>query len=158
VGRDFTRPIVARGAAYADYDHDGDLDVALSTNHGPAYLYRNDGGNRHAWVAVRTRGVTSNRDGIGAIVRVESAGGHQWQMVRSGSSYASQSDLTLTFGLGADTVVSSVEIEWPSGTRDRVANITARQLVTIEEGRGIVVAPGTTRPGAQAAASAGGGK
>ncbi len=157
VGRDFARPIVARGAAYADYDHDGDLDVALSTNHGPAYLYRNDGGNRNAWLAVRTRGVKSNRDGIGAIVRVESAGGRQWQMVRSGSSYASQSDLTLTFGLGADTVVSSVEIEWPSGKRDRIANISARQFVTIEEGRGILVAPGATRPGAQAAASPGGG-
>ena len=148
VGRDFTRPIVARGAAYADYDHDGDLDVALSTNHGPAYLYRNDGGNRHAWLAVRTRGVASNRDGIGAIVRVESAGGRQWQMVRSGSSYASQSDLTLTFGLGADTVVSSVEVEWPSGTRDRITNVRARQLVTVEEGHGIVMTQGAAKSGA----------
>jgi hypothetical protein len=137
VGRDFSRPIVARGAAYADYDRDGDLDVALSTNHGPGYLYRNDGGNRNAWLAVRTRGTKSNRDGIGAIVRVESAGGRQWQMVRSGSSYASQSDLTLTFGLAGDTVVSSLEIEWPSGTRDRIANVRARQLLTVEEGRGI---------------------
>jgi hypothetical protein len=63
-------------------------------------------------------------------------------MVRSGSSYASQSDLTLTFGLGADTVVSSVEIEWPSGTRDRITNVRARQMVTIEEGRGVVATPG----------------
>jgi hypothetical protein len=138
VGRDFSRPIVARGAAYADYDRDGDLDVALSTNHGPACLYRNDGGNRNAWLAVRTRGTKSNRDGIGAIVRVESAGGRQWQMVRSGSSYASQSDVTLTFGLGADTMVSSVEVEWPSGTRDRLVNVRPRQLITVEEGRGIV--------------------
>jgi hypothetical protein len=137
VGRDFTRPIVARGAAHADYDRDGDLDVALSTNHGPAYLFRNDGGNRHNWIAVRTRGVKSNRDGIGAVVRVTSAGGKQWQMVRSGSSYASQSDLTLTFGLGVDTT-AAIEVEWPSGARDRVAGVRARQLVTIEEGRGEV--------------------
>ena len=138
VGKDFMRPVVARGAAYADYDRDGDLDVALSTNHGPGYLYRNDGGNRNNWVAVRTRGVKSNRDGIGAIVRVTSAGGRQWQMVRSGSSYASQSDLTLTFGLGADAAASAIEVEWPSGARDRIADVRARQIVTIEEGRGLV--------------------
>jgi hypothetical protein len=138
VGKDFIRPIVARGAAYADYDRDGDLDVALSTNHGPGYLYRNDGGNRNHWIAVRTRGVKSNRDGIGAIVRVTSAGGRQWQMVRSGSSYASQSDLTLTFGLGADAAASSIEVEWPSGVRDRIADVRSRQVVTIEEGRGAV--------------------
>ena len=71
VGKDFARPIVARGAAYADYDHDGDLDVVLTTNHGPAYLFRNDGGNRNNWLAVQTRGAKSNRDGIGAVVRVD---------------------------------------------------------------------------------------
>jgi hypothetical protein len=136
VGTDFARPIVARGAAHADYDHDGDLDVVFTTNHGPAYLFRNDGGDRNNWLAVRTRGVTSNRDGLGAIVRVRSAGGQQWQMVRSGSSYASQSDLTLTFGLGPDTVASSVEVEWPSGAKDRVANVKARQRITVVEGKG----------------------
>ena len=137
VGRDFIRPIVARGAAYADYDRDGDLDVALSTNHGPAYLFRNDGGNRNQWIGIETRGVKSNRDGIGAIVRVASAGGRQWQMVRSGSSYASQSDLTLTFGLGAGTTVASIEVEWPSGVRDRAMNVGAGQRVIITEGQGL---------------------
>ena len=138
MGKDFIRPIVARGAAYADYDRDGDLDVALSTNHGPAYLYRNDGGNRNNWIAVRTRGVTSNRDGIGAVVRVTSVGGRQWQMVRSGSSYASQSELTLTFGLGADTS-ASIRVEWPSGAVDEMTDVKARQHVVIEEGRGAVL-------------------
>jgi hypothetical protein len=138
LGADFSRPIVARGAAYADYDGDGDLDVALTTNHGPAYLYRNDGGNRHHWLAVRARGTTSNRDGIGAIVRVASGEARQWQMVRSGSSYASQSDLALTFGLGASPTPVSVEVEWPSGTRDRIASVPTRQAVIIEEGRGLV--------------------
>jgi hypothetical protein len=148
VGPAFARPIVARGAAYADYDRDGDLDVAFSTNHGPAYLFRNDGGNRNQWVSVRTRGVKSNRDGIGAIVRITSAGGQQWQMVRSGSSYASQSDLMLTFGLGADTAVTAIDVEWPSGARDRVTDVPSRQIVTIEEGRGLATppVPGKPRP------------
>jgi enediyne biosynthesis protein E4 len=138
VGAAFARPVVARGAAYADYDHDGDLDVLLTTNNGPAYLYRNDGGNANNWIAVRTRGVRSNRDGIGAVVRVTSASGKQWSMVRSGSSYASQSDLVQSFGLGNDATVTSIDVEWPSGTRDHLANVPAKQIVVIEEGKGIV--------------------
>jgi hypothetical protein len=137
VGTAFARPLVARGAAYADYDRDGDLDVLLTTNHGPAYLYRNDGGNQNSWISIRTRGVKSNRDGIGAVVRVQSAGGRQWSLVRSGSSYCSQSDLALTFGLGKDAMVAAIEVEWPSGAKDRVTNVSARQFITIEEGRGI---------------------
>jgi len=137
VGSALGRPVVARGAAYADYDHDGDLDIVVSTNNGPAYLYRNDGGSRQNWITVRTRGVASNRDGIGAVVRVESAGGRQSQMVRSGSSYASQSDLALTFGVGADQTVRTIAVEWPSGTTDRLTNVATRQAVVIEEGRGL---------------------
>ena len=137
-GAQFARPIVARGAAYADYDHDGDLDVLLTTNHGPAYLYRNDGGNQNNWLTIKTRGVTSNRDGIGAVVRIASAGGKQWSVVRSGSSYCSQSDLALTFGLGKDPMVTTIDVEWPSGAKDHLANVPIKQIVTIEEGKGIV--------------------
>ena len=137
VGAAFQRPIVARGAAYADFDRDGDLDVLVTTNHGPAYLYRNDGGNANNFICVRTQGVKSNRDGIGAIVRVESASGKQWSVVRSGSSYASQSDLAITFGLAKDPTVTAIEVEWPSGVKDRVTNVAANQFVTIEEGKGI---------------------
>jgi hypothetical protein len=138
VGADFSRPAVARGAAYADYDHDGDLDLLVTSNHGAARLLRNDGGNRNHWIAIRTRGVRSNRDGIGAVVRIESASGRQWNIVRSGSSYLSQSDLTLTFGLGADTTIGSLTIEWPAGTTDRVANVPIDRIITVEEGKGIV--------------------
>lgn len=153
VGASFQRPVVARGAAYADYDRDGDLDVLITTNHGPAYLYRNDGGNTNRFLNVRLRGVKANRSGIGAIVRVESAGGKQWSVVRSGSSYASQSDLAVTFGLGKDQAATAIDVEWPSGTKDHVANVPSNQFVTIEEGKGIVsqAAPGAAKPAPAAA-------
>ena len=136
MGAAFQRPMVARGAAYADFDRDGDLDILVSTNHGPAYLFRNDGGNRNHWLCVRLVGTKSNRDGIGAVVRVASASGKQWNMVRSGSSYCSQSDLALTFGLGKD-MSAAVEIEWPSGVRQQVGNVAADRRILVEEGRGI---------------------
>src|SRR5215210_3769166 len=138
LGAELNRPVVARGAAYGDYDRDGDLDVLLTTNHGPAYLFRNDGGNRNHWLCVRTVGTKSNRDGLGAVVRVASpTAGRQWSTVRSGSSYCSQSDLALTFGLGKDAK-ATLDIEWPSGLKQRLADVPANQFITVEEGRGIV--------------------
>lgn len=130
---EFRRPIVARGAAYADYDLDGDLDVLISTNHGPAYLFRNDGGNRNNWVSLKLRGSKSNRSALGAVVRVESASGKQWQAVKSGSSYASQSDLALTFGLGQDKAITAVEIEWPSGQKQRLTGLAINKHHVISE-------------------------
>jgi enediyne biosynthesis protein E4 len=137
-GPDFARPMVARGAAYADFDHDGDLDLLISTNHGPACLLRNDGGNANRWLSLRLIGTKSNRDALGAVVRVESASGKQTQMVHSGSSYCSQSDLALTFGLGRDAEASAVEIQWPSGAKERIVHVAAGRFVTIQEGRGIL--------------------
>ena len=142
MGPALNRAMVARGAAYADFDRDGDLDILISTNQGPAYLLRNDGGNRNKWLSVRLVGTKSNRDGIGAVVRIESASGRQWNTVHSGGSYCSQSDLALTFGLGKDAVVTALEIEWPSGTSQRLGNIAANQFVTIEEGKGIIAKSG----------------
>ena len=138
LGPAFNVPQVGRGAAYADYDRDGDLDILLMNNQGPARLLRNDGGNRNHWLTIRTVGSKSNRDGIGAIVRVESASGVQTQTVHSGSSYCSQSDLALTFGLGADTTVRAIDVTWPSGTKDHVAGTSANQFVRIAEGRGLL--------------------
>jgi len=138
VGADFTKPLVGRGAIYGDFDHDGDLDVLLTSNNGPAHLFRNDGGNKNKWISIRTAGTKSNRDGIGASVAITSASGKQWNVVRSGSSYASQSDLALVFGLGQDPVVTSIEVTWPSGTKQKFTNVAANQFVTIDETRGIL--------------------
>jgi hypothetical protein len=129
----FSKPMVARGAAYGDFDHDGDLDILISQNNGPAALYRNDGGNRNHWLQLRMQGTKSNRDGIGAVVRVTSAGGTQMQTVHSGSSYCSSSDLALTFGLDKDAAASAVEILWPSGARQKLANVKADQRITVRE-------------------------
>ena len=138
LGAAFNVPQVGRGAAYGDYDRDGDLDILLINNQGPARLLRNDGGNKNHWLTIRTVGTKANRDGIGAVVRVESASGVQTQTVHSGSSYCSQSDLALTFGLGPDTTVKSVDVVWPSGTKDRVTGVAANQFVRLQEGIGIV--------------------
>ena len=87
---------------------------------------------------VKTIGTKSNRDGIGAFVAIVSASGKQWNGVRSGSSYASQSDLALAFGLRQDPIVKSIEVTWPSGTTQKFANVAANQFITIDEARGVV--------------------
>jgi hypothetical protein len=140
LGASFAAPRVARGAAYADIDNDGDLDLLVTTNAGPALLFRNDGGNRNRALRVKLRGTASNRDGIGTVVRLDAGGEKQWQMLRSGSSYLSQSELVLTFGLGQKMSVSTVEIEWPSGKIDKLSNIAANETITVQEGKGIVTA------------------
>jgi hypothetical protein len=127
------RPVVGRGAAYADFDRDGDLDVLVTTNHGPAYLFRNDGGNTNNWIQFRLAGAKSNRSALGAVVRVTSASGQQWRTVHSGSSYCSQSDLTLTFGVGKDTAIQSVEVLWPTGAQQRFTNLPVRQRFLLTE-------------------------
>jgi hypothetical protein len=83
-------------------------------------------------------GVESNREGIGAVVRVASASGKQWSMVRSGSSYCSESDHALTFGLGQDTMINSLEITWPTGAKQTLTNIPADQGIIVEQGKGII--------------------
>ena len=130
--------IVARGAAYADVDNDGDLDIIVTTNNGPAHLFRNDGGNRNHVLRVRTVGTASNRDGIGARVEVSLGGVRRWQIVKTGSSYASQSELPLTFGLGAAAAVDGIRVSWPSGRIDTVGATQANQAITIQEGSGVV--------------------
>src|SRR5207249_4671708 len=133
----FSRPLVARGAAYADVDNDGAPDILVTTNGGPAYLFHNEGGAGNNAIRIRTVGTRSNRDGIGAVVRVQAAAGANgvnWQTVHSGSSYCSQSELTLTFGLGKAAQADTVEITWPSGQKDTLTNLKANATYTIQEG------------------------
>jgi hypothetical protein len=108
--------------------------VVLSTNNGPAYVFRNDGGNRNHWIRVKTVGTKCSRDGLGAVVTVRSASGTQTRMVHSGSSYCSQSELAPTFGLGKDDVAQSIEVRWPDGQVDRRTNVHAGQAVEMREG------------------------
>lgn len=134
VGGDLMEPLVARGAAYADYDGDGDLDILVTTNDGPAKLLRNDGGNANRYLRVRLRGTQSNRSGFGAELTLVSASGTQIQMLRGGSSYCSQSEAVATFGLGGDPSVDSLTVRWPSGVVDTFQNLEPNREILVAEG------------------------
>ena len=133
VGQDLTKPIVGRGTAYADIDNDGDIDLLVTTSNGPAHLYRNDGGNRNNWLKIQLVGRESNRNGIGARLRITSATSTQTRTVKSGSSYCSQSELTAIFGIKNDTVVETVEVHWSSGKVNKLKNVQPNRLITIKE-------------------------
>ena len=139
LGAAFIAPRVGRGAAYADINNDGRLDLLLATNGGPAYLFRNEAqpaaaANRS--IRLKLVGTKSNRDGIGTVVRLSSGNDTQTQMLRSGSSYLSSSELVLTFGLGQRDKADVIELRWPSGQTDRLSNIAAGQTIIVTEGKG----------------------
>ncbi|MEE2833600.1 MAG: CRTAC1 family protein [Candidatus Latescibacterota bacterium] len=133
LGAALQKSYVGRGLAFADYDDDGDIDVAVSPSGGPALLLRNDGGNSMAWLRVRLRGTTSNRDAVGAKVWLYAGGTTQFHQVRAGTGYQSTSELTVHFGLGVATGADSLWVEWPSGTRQRFGPQTARRTLLITE-------------------------
>jgi hypothetical protein len=140
VGGGFAQPRVGRGLACADFDRDGDVDLLLTTNNGPAVLFRNDqtAGNRS--LRLRLIGVASNRDAIGAIVRIFHGGTSQQRTVRSGSSYLSQSELPLTFGVGRRDVVERLVINWPNGRTEEHRNVATGRAYDCTEGKGIALA------------------
>jgi hypothetical protein len=139
VGAAFATPRVARGAAYGDINNDGALDLLVATNAGPAVLFRNTGTTNHG-LRIKLVGTKSNRDGIGATVRVTAGNDSQSKMLRSGSSYLSSSELIMTFGLGAHTQADAIEIRWPSGQMDQLKNVTADQIITVKEKEGSIAA------------------
>jgi hypothetical protein len=129
-------PRSSRGAAFGDFDNDGDLDVLVMNMNEPPSLLRNDYAGRNGWLAVRLVGRRSNRLGLGATVIVTSGGTPQAQAVLSQSSYYSHDDLRLHFGLGRNEKADAIEVRWPSGEVDVLRDVAARRVVTIEEGTG----------------------
>lgn len=141
LGAGFATPRVGRGAAYGDINNDGRLDLLLSTNGGPVFLFENEfTGNPAAAnksLRIKLIGTKSNRDGIGTVVKLTAGGESQSEMLRSGSSYLSASELVLTFGLAMHEQADSIEIRWLSGQVDKLANVAAGQTITVTEGKGI---------------------
>lgn len=138
LGAPFLEKGVARGAVFGDLDNDGDVDIVINNLDGAAQVLRNDGGNASNSVLIKTVGVKSNRDGIGARLKVVSGDLAQVDEVRSADSYISQSDLRLHFGLEKKTKIDLIEVRWPSGTVDKITNINANKILTIKEGQGLI--------------------
>ena len=136
-GAAFVRPKVARGLACGDFDRDGDLDLLLTANNGAAQLFRADQPAGSQSIRFRLRGTRSNRDAIGATVRIEHGGTTQSRIVKSGSSYLSQSELPVTFGLGGRDVVDRVLLIWPSGKTEDYKSVRAGSAYECVEGKGI---------------------
>ena len=143
LGRAIQKAVVARGLAYADFDNDGDLDLVITANNGPARLLRNENANQNDVLRLKLIGTKSNRDAIGAKVTLSTGSGTTLsRMVKGGSSYLSQSELPLMFGLGKPGNAKSLRLQivWPSGRKESIAEIKPNQFVTIHEGKGIVSA------------------
>ena len=143
-GAALQRSEVGRGAAFGDLDNDGDIDIVVSNNNGPARLLLNDAGNGRHWLQVRLQGVTANRMGLGARVAVLRKGqAPLWRRCRTDGSYMSASDARVHVGLGDSPDVEAVDVQWPGGTTERWDSIRADQVVTLRQGTGRpVVAPG----------------
>src|ERR1700721_950079 len=137
LGGGFGQPKVGRGLGGADFDRDGDLDLLLTTNNGPAYLYRNDQLAGNGSIRFRLLGTKSNRDAIGAGGRVFASGLTQSRLVKGGSSYLSQSELPVTFGLEKRDHLERVVIDWPSGRTEEYKNLAAGRCYECTEGKGI---------------------
>jgi hypothetical protein len=129
---------LGRGCAFGDFDNDGDVDVIVNNLDGPPTLLRNDGGNSRNGILIKCLGTRSNRSGIGTRVKVTNGAHSQIDEVRSGSSYYSQSDFRLHFGLGDATTADSVELSWPSGVKETFRDLPAGHLFVIQETKGIV--------------------
>src|ERR1043166_2452968 len=136
LGSSFAEKRTGRGAAFGDIDNDGDVDVVINNLDGPPQVLRNDGGNVNNSILIKTIGVKSNRDGIGARVKVVAGDLTQIDEVHSGDSYLSQSDLRLQFGVGKATKIDSIEVRWPSGAVDKITGVGVNRILTVKEGQG----------------------
>jgi enediyne biosynthesis protein E4 len=141
LGADFRLPRVSRGAAVADFDNDGDLDILVNNNGGPPQLLRNDGGNTNHWLQILLIGTKSNRDGVGARVKVTAGDLTLFDQRKGGMSYQSAQDPRLHFGLGSRAAIDGIEIIWPSGITTKLRNEKSDQIIAVKEGTGIVDHP-----------------
>ncbi|MGI8961229.1 MAG: CRTAC1 family protein [Bryobacteraceae bacterium] len=132
-GEIFSQRWAARGLALGDIDNDGKQDVIVTTTNGPAYILRNETETKNHWLTLKLVGSKSNRDGIGTAIKLTGSQGSQYQTVSTAGSYCSSSDVRPHFGLGADTQVKDIEIHWPSGILQHLANVTADQILTVNE-------------------------
>ena len=133
-GKVFSEKWPSRGAAFGDLDNDGDIDVVVNTCGGPAHVLRNDGGNRNNWIGLDLRGTKSNRDGIGAEVKLTSASGKvQYGMVTTTASYQSAQEKRLYFGIGQEKAIRKIEVVWPSGTKQMLENPPVKKILTVVE-------------------------
>jgi len=138
LGAAFAEKRTGRGAAFGDIDNDGDVDVVINNLDGSPQVLRNDGGNANNSILIKTIGVKSNRNGIGARVKVVAGDLTQIDEVHSGDSYLSQSDLRLPFGLEKRTKIDLIEVHWPSGTVDKINGVGTNKILTIKEGQGLI--------------------
>jgi hypothetical protein len=138
LGLDFVRPVVGRGLATADFDNDGDIDIVTNNRGDFPSLLRNDGGNANHWLTVQLVGTKSNRDGVGASLKLTAEGLVQVEQAKGGMSYMSASDPRIHFGLAKRTKITSLEISWPSGQIDRLTNVPINQIIAVKEGTGII--------------------
>ena len=132
---DFAREKVSRGLAVGDIDNDGDLDVLINNSNQTADLYRNEQRNGNHWLIIKTQGTKSNRDGVGARLRLTAGGFTQVREVKAGSSYQSQNDLRVHFGLGKTSHVDRLELRWPSGRVEILTNLKADQILMVAKGK-----------------------
>jgi hypothetical protein len=141
LGADFVRSRVSRGAAVGDFDNDGDLDVLVNNNGEPAQLLRNDGGNANHWLEIFLIGTKSNRDAVGARVKLTAGDWTLYEQRKGGMSYQSAQDPRLHFGLGAHAIVDALEVVWPSGAVTKLAALKSDQIISVKEGEGLVERP-----------------
>jgi hypothetical protein len=141
LGADFLLSRVSRGAAIADFDNDGDLDILVSNNGQAPQLLRNDGGNANHWLQLLLIGTRSNRDGVGALAKVTAGDLVLYEERKGGMSYQSAQDPRLHFGLGQRSAIDQIEIKWPSGELTKLRNLKADQILAIEEGHGLIERP-----------------